>query len=393
MPLQFSFDASTPATAGTLERGDFTTGSYPGLDYPTYFSAVAPNQSIATSGGVDVVALTMVAGQNYKFDIDNSAAALDLELDIINQKGIRVSGNDDSGGTDDPFLSFTAAKTGTYFIAIHHTTNDYVDGSFRFEGTPTPTGAYQLAISTQSLPALKVLSNSSDTYYDTAGAHRVKAYSGNDYVALYDGNDIGLGHDGADTIYGGTGMDEISGGSGADSLIGDTGDDVLRGSLDNDRLYGGDGNDELNGGSGNDLVSGNAGNDVVWGESGNDTVFGGDGNDFLRGGSGLDLLYGGNGVDTFHFLPGEAPASDVQAEDRIEDFQIGDQIDLSDLVWGTLTWRGTSSFSAANQVRIVELSNGYTDVRVNLDTDSTAEFEVLVKPQGGFDLMKEDFIL
>ncbi|PNB46115.1 hypothetical protein C1X29_28585, partial [Pseudomonas sp. GW456-12-10-14-LB2] len=81
------------------------------------------------------------------------------------------------------------------------------------------------------------------------------------------------------------------------------------------------------------------------------------------------------------------------AEDRIEDFEIGDRIDLSDLYSGTLAWRGTGAFTGANQVRIVELDNGYVDVRVNLDSDSTAEFEVLVKPVGGFDLIRDDFIL
>ena len=56
-------------------------------------------------------------------------------------------------------------------------------------------------------------------------------------------------------------------------------------------------------------------------------------------------------------------------------------------------WRGAGAFTAANQVRVVELASGYTDVRVNLDNDAASEFEVLVKPAGNFDLIRDDFIL
>ena len=168
---------------------------------------------------------------------------------------------------------------------------------------------------------------------------------------------------------------------------------MLRGGADADRLYGGSERDGLSGGTGNDLLSGGTGSDILWGEAGADELFGGDGNDFLRGGADLDVLYGGAGADTFHFLRGEAPPSNYAVEDRIEDFQIGDLIDLSDLAWGALNWRGQLAFSGANQVRLVELSSGYTDVRVNLDSDATAELEVLVKPVGGFHLIQDDFIL
>jgi Ca2+-binding RTX toxin-like protein len=392
MPYSFKFDASTPTTAGYLDRANFTTGSYPGLDYPSYRSAVAPSQSIATSGGVDVVAITLVAGQTYKFDIDG--AALDLELDIINQSGIRVGGSDNTSDGRDPFLSFTPTQTGTYFVAVHHASNDYVNGSFGFEGTPGPTGAYKLFVSTPTVTSYSYTqTNASESYSYSDASQTVKALGGNDYVLLNGGNDIALGGSGSDSLYGGTGSDELSGESGADRVEGGSGDDVLRGGSEADRLYGGTERDGLSGGTGNDLLFGGAGNDTLWGEAGADTVYGEAGNDFIRGGEGLDVLYGGSGADTFHFLRGEAPANDYATEDRIEDFQIGDRIDLSDLYSGTLAWRGTGAFTGANQVRLVELDNGYVDVRVNLDSDSTAEFEVLVRTSGGFDLIRDDFIL
>lgn len=391
-PYLFSFDASHLTTAGYLERAYFRKGSYPGLDYPTYYSAVAPSQSISTSGGVDVVAMTLVAGQTYKFDIDYGA--IDLELDIINQAGIRVGGSDNYNGGSDPFLSFTATQTGTYFIAVHHTSNDYINGSFQFEGTPGPTGRYQLSISTPTLPTYSyTLTNYSESRSYSDASQTVRAQGGNDSIRLNGGNDIGLGGYGNDSLYGGAGSDELAGGYDQDLLDGGSGEDVLRGDAGADRLYGRSERDSLSGGSGNDLLSGGTGHDILWGEAGADKLFGDDGNDFLRGGGGLDVLYGGAGADRFHFLRGEAPPSNYAAEDRIEDFQIGDGIDLSDLAWGTLAWRGSYGFTGANQVRVVKLDNGYTDVRVNLDWDSAAELEVLVKTVGGFNLIKEDFIL
>lgn len=396
MPTPFAFDASYITTAGYLDRADFTTGSAPGVDYPTHYSALAANQSISTYGGVDVFAITLVAGETYTFDIDNGTGGssyIDLELDIISQSGIKVGGNDNANGGLDPFLRFTATQTGTYFVAVHHSSNDYVNGSFEFERTGYHTGDYRLVVSTPTIPKVHVLTNYSEYRSYSSGLNEtVKALGGNDTILLNGGNDIALGGDGNDSLSGGSGSDELSGGAGRDQLDGGAGDDVLRGGLDHDTLRGGTERDALTGGSGHDLLYGGSGHDTVWGESGNDVLYGDGGNDILRGGSGIDRLFGGSGADTFHFLPGEAPPSDSSVEDRIEDFQIGDLIDLSDLAWGTLTWRGTGSLTGAGQVSVVRLANGYTDVRVSLDADAASEFEVLVKTSG-FSLLKEDFIL
>lgn len=395
MPLQFSFDASYLTTAPYIDRGNFSTGrssTFPGLDYPTYYSAIAPNQSIATSGGVDVFAMTMVAGQTYKLDIDSGA--IDLEIDIIDASGKLIRTADNFNGDMNPFLSFTAGLTGTYYIAVHHASNDYVDGSFQFEGTAGPRGSYKFAVSTPSIGSVVTLSDYSESRSYSDAAQTVRALGGNDTIVLNGGNDIGVGGAGSDSLFGGYGSDELSGGSGSDRLDGGAGDDVLQGGHNADRLFGGSERDGLFGGSGNDLLQGGTGNDTLWGDTGSDTIYGESGNDFIRGGEGLDVLYGGTGADTFHFLPGEAPASSYAAEDRIEDFQIGDTIDLSDLAWGRLAWRGTAGFtSAGREVTIVKLQSGYIDVRVNTDTDTTIEFEVLVKTAGSFNLIADDFIL
>lgn len=393
-PYFFSFDASYFTTAGYLERANFKKGSYPGLDYPTWYSAVAPNQSIATSGGVDLVAMTLVAGQTYVFDIDYGA--IDLELDIINQAGLRVAGSDNYNNGPNPFLSFTASVTGTYYVAVHHASNDYINGFFRFEGTPGPTGSYQLAISTPTLPAPILLTNYSESRSYSDYAQTVKAFGGNDVIDLNGGNDIGVGGDGDDRLYGGTGSDELSGGYGNDRVVGESGDDVLHGGYGSDLLYGGSERDSLNGGTGNDTLYGESGNDILWGDLGNDFLNGGIGNDILRGGGGVDNMTGGGGADTFHFMPGEANFDSTGFnEDRINDFYYDDLIDLSDVAWGTLTWRGTGGFTAANQVRINDLrgSIGYQEVQVNLDSDATPELAFLVRTISNVPLGSADFVL
>jgi Ca2+-binding RTX toxin-like protein len=358
---------------------------------------VAPNQSIVTSGGVDVFAMTLVQGETYKFDIDNGS--INLELDIINHAGKRVGGNDDFNGGRDPFLSFTADQTGTYYVAVRHASNDYIDGFFDWERTPAPTGTYSFSVSAETMPRYTYnLSDASQSLSYSNASDTVRANGGNDLIQLNGGNDIGLGGSGSDSLYGGSGMDELSGQSGSDRLYGGSGDDVLRGGSEADRLYGGTERDSLSGGTGNDSLLGESGSDTLWGESGADVLSGGEGNDFLRGGSGLDLLFGGAGADTFHFLRGEAPASSgyaLASHDRIEDFDFrqNDTIDLTDLANGTLGWRGTGEFTAANQVRVVNLSNGYVEVQVNLDGDRASELDIMVKPVTAGGLFLSDFDL
>jgi Ca2+-binding RTX toxin-like protein len=119
----------------------------------------------------------------------------------------------------------------------------------------------------------------------------------------------------------GTGAGEtLTGSGGPDSLVGLEGDDVLRGLFGPDTLNGDAGADSLLGGSGNDLMNGG---------DGNDTLVGGDGNDFLTGGAGNDVFRVASlteiGLPVF-------PASTsvvTTSWDTINDFQLGDVLDLS----------------------------------------------------------------
>lgn len=400
MSTSFTFNAGSIATAGLLERANMTTGAGPGVNDPTQFSAYTPSQTIGAAGEVDIFAITLIAGQTYSFDIDNGygdVGSIDLQLDVINQAGLLVATSDNATSTDrDPLLSFTATTSGTYYVAVHHADNDYLNGSFRFEGVGGGTGDYSLVVSTPSLPVAITLTNAAETRTYSDAAQTVRARGGNDTVSLRGGNDIGQGGDGNDRLWGGTGSDELTGGLGDDRLNGESGDDVLHGGLGNDTLNGGSERDSVNGGFGNDIAYGGLGDDQVWGDVGNDQLFGDAGNDTIRGGTGVDRMFGGSGADSFVFLQADA-RFDSQGfnEDRIQDFTAEDVIDLSDVTWGTLTWRGTGAFTDAGQVRINDLrsSIGYQEVQVNLDNDAAPELAVLVKTSGNMALISSDFIL
>ncbi|TNC73474.1 calcium-binding protein [Rubellimicrobium roseum] len=400
MPASFTFDANDLASAGFLETADLTTGSGPGIDYPAYRSALGYG-AVDYVGDVDVVALTMVAGQTYVFDIDDgygdaSGGSVDLQLDLIDHAGRLIATSDNPSSGRDPFLSLTATMTGTYFVAVHHTNNDYIDGFHAFQGGDSGVGDYRLAISTPVVATLTSLTAYGDIRSFSDAAQTVRALGGNDTLRLGGGNDVGQGGTGQDLIYGGAGKDDLSGGTGADRLWGEGGNDVLNGGADGDLLSGGTERDALNGNAGHDQLYGGSGDDTLWGQAGNDALVGDGGNDLLRGGEGMDRLTGGAGADSFHFLRGDALYDSAgYDEDRIADFQTGDRIDLSDLLLGLLTWRGASGFSAANQVRIADFrgSIGYQEVQVNLDSDSTPEFALLVDTIGDRALLSSDFFL
>ena len=390
MPTNFSFSANSLAEPTYLSRGLFTTGAGGGVDDSNSYSAAALNQSIERAGDVDLFAITLAAGQRYTFDVDNGTAGatrVDLQLDLINSEGVQLATNDNSTG--DPRLAVTVNATGVYYVAVHAAGNDYVNGGFRFLSRDSDTGDYTLNVSTPSLPRLTVLTEASNDRNLSNAAERVLALGGNDILDLNGGNDIAFGGAGSDILRGGTGDDELVGGDGADRLVGQSGSDALVGGGSADVLYGGENGDDLLGGTGGDLLLGERGNDDIDGQSGNDRLYGGDGDDFLRGGTGIDVLYGGAGEDTFHFLPNEATASTRSNEDRIEDCQTQDKIDLSDLLLGQLGFGGTGR----NTVHGVPLTSGDYDVRVNLDSDAASEVEILVDTIGNFRPNRDDFIL
>ena len=88
---------------------------------------------------------------------------------------------------------------------------------------------------------------------------------------------------------------------------------------------GDDTNNILIGTDQDDQISGLGGNDFLSGGLGNDTLEGGSGSDVLSGGAGIDTMNGGTGVDTF-----QDTAANLNG-DIIQDFNIGDRIQITDL--------------------------------------------------------------
>lgn len=165
---------------------------------------------------------------------------------------------------------------------------------------------------------------------------------------------------------------------------GTKGNDTLDGKNTADLLYGFDGDDYLNGSGGHDVLVGGLGNDVLDGGFGDDKLVGGSGNDILTGGVGIDTLIGGTGSDTFAFssLDDMKPrlnltasnmmsSNSVAAEfDSINDFSLGDSIDLSVIPIESRQFIGREKFSGvAGEVR-------FNSSYLLFDTDGDATTDV-----------------
>ena len=139
---------------------------------------------------------------------------------------------------------------------------------------------------------------------------------------------------------------------------------------------------------------GNGLGNTISGNHAANTLNGLEGNDVIRGYRGADALMGHAGNDRFVFS--EAADSLVSARDRILDFDDNgdDIIDLSLFLGASaLTWRGTSSFTGINQVRV---SQSGVDVLVSLNLDSniaTTEFQILLPATLILSMTQSDFLL
>ncbi len=266
----------------------------------------------------------VTGGQRLTIDIDHVRSTVggnpDLRVEIIAANGTTVLMTDDSsslteGGqgsssTLDPFVSYTMATTGTYYVRVSA------------NGQVIPVGtSYMINFSLTG---------------QTAGTPT----SGSDELMGGAGNDV---------LYGGASVDVLDGGDNIDRLYGGDADDHLNGGLFKDTAFGGAGNDtfyyvgtdfgdEINGDSGNDTLNldqvdgisytvnlgtgvatitgniwGNDGtykvtsvenvvgtdlDDAITGSAAANTLNGGTGNDVLNGADGNDVMDGGSGNDT-----------------------------------------------------------------------------------------------
>jgi len=107
------------------------------------------------------------------------------------------------------------------------------------------------------------------------------------------GNDDIDAHSGANFVDGGAGDDDIDGGSGRFEYAYYPKNAELAVSI----LLGGDGDDHIDGSDQGDLIDGGSGSDRLHARGGEDLVFGYGGDDDIDGGSDDDVVVGGNGTD------------------------------------------------------------------------------------------------
>jgi len=192
--------------------------------------------------------IELAAGQTLTVDVDGAGGTLGSAVDsntyislfnassaiLANEQNNSISlGGEGSITTADPFLTFTAAVAGTYYIRI---------------GEELGLG--------------------------------VKPFDGDEDFLVH----VSLTGHAVTSLQPGPYDDVIDGGAGEDQLFGGAGNDTIRGGTEDDRLEGGSGNDILDGGSGTDLLLGGGGDDTYI-VSGSDAI----GREFP--GSGNDIAY------------------------------------------------------------------------------------------------------
>lgn len=234
------------------------------------------------------------------------------------------------------------------------------------------------------------------------GSRYADRLAGNSLANLLDG---GMGDDrlwgvgGRDTLRGGEGDDKLSGGSDNDVLDGQKGFDIasyadVPGAVAIDLQTG-----TASGAAGADLlfsiegVIGSAFADTLTGDAGDNLLVGGNGDDLIYGagnewyGNSGDKLTGGGGNDRFIYHDwtdsyGYSDSSDSH-HDLITDFEGagkpgGDRIDLSALLPGTLTFRGTHSITGVGQVRVTA-SGADTLVQIKVMGGDVPLMEIVVQ--------------
>jgi hypothetical protein len=139
-------------------------------------------------------------------------------------------------------------------------------------------------------------------------------------------------------------------------------------------------------------------------------LFGGGGNDFLAGGSGADLIVGGRRGDTLTggagndvFRYDSVEDSNSTEADGIQDFNLGDLIDLSRIDANTLvdgdqafTFIGNAQFSGtAGELRFENVSMGGPVWRIfgDVNGDGASDFEVVLLINPPDPITSSDFIL
>lgn len=254
-----------------------------------------------------------------------------------------------------------------------------------------------------------------DGSVETDGKFLIDGGRGADHLTGGAGNDIfffeldrwGSG----DTVDGGAGRDAvvITGGSGMNTIaIGDAQLHNVEAVSVNSRFAAATaalpsysltiGNHNTSGGAlivnGSSLVAGQTisidasavadGRVILDGGAGNDTLVGGTGDDVLNGGLGADTMTGGAGNDVFLYF--SAAESTSSGRDGIQDFSVGDRIDLSriDAVTGTAAndvfhfVDGGAFTGQSGELIAANTGGNIWTVSADVDGDGVADFQLVV---------------
>jgi Ca2+-binding RTX toxin-like protein len=139
----------------------------------------------------------------------------------------------------------------------------------------------------------------------------------------------------------------------------------------------------------------------LFGGMGNDVLTGGAGNDLIYGGLRGDTLTGGAGNDVFRYQ--SVRESNATERDGIQDFTLGDQIDLQRIDADVLTagdqafsFIGSAAFSGrAGELRFENFSNGGPVwlVQGDVDGDGVSDLEIVLVINDNNPITASDFML
>ncbi|MEI8159017.1 MAG: Ig-like domain-containing protein [Burkholderiales bacterium] len=146
---------------------------------------VGTSGNINSTGDADLFKVTLVAGTSYVFDLVRTSGGLtDPYLYLYSPNVDQLAYDDDSGGSGNARIVFTASVSGTYYLGAM----DFGIG----------TGAYVLSGRVATASATMLGTNGADDLVGTSAADVLSGLGGNDWLMGYAGND---------TLDGGSGID------------------------------------------------------------------------------------------------------------------------------------------------------------------------------------------
>jgi pimeloyl-ACP methyl ester carboxylesterase len=140
----------TPLSAGNSDADDQISEAFP-LGAMTQTRTRA-GEAISPGTDVDMLSLTVVAGQRIAFDIDQaSSPGIDSYLRLFTASGAQLAANDDGAAPGEPFsyesyLEYTFNSAGTFYLGVSGYGNSGYDPTTGAGDSNGSTGAYSLTV-------------------------------------------------------------------------------------------------------------------------------------------------------------------------------------------------------------------------------------------------------